>query len=121
MFTYLLNNNLSAYDKRNSKNCCYRWKKTCENDVMQVDEDGVESPSPIILHSSQTDDRRQHGMLDLLLLSTDSEVTTEISRQDLESVRCLELDLRQARINVRMSGYYKKRFVVTPAMLGFIT
>jgi len=43
-------------------------------------------------------------MLDLMTLSTESDVATEISRQDLESVICLELDQRQARINVSSSS-----------------
>jgi len=39
-------------------------------------------------------------MLDLLTLSAESEVITEMCRQELASVIGLELDLRQARINV---------------------
>ena len=68
--------------------------------MIQVDEDDGESLRPIILHSAQTDDRCRHGMVDLLVLSTMADVDIEISRQDLESVRCLEIDIWQARINV---------------------
>jgi len=66
---------------------------------MQLDEDGGEQMS-IILQNSQTDDSCRHGMLDLLVMSAESDIAAEISRQDLESVQCLELDVRQARINV---------------------
>jgi len=70
--------------------------------VMQCNDEGGEM-RPVILHSSQTDDRRRHGMLDLLILSAELDVATEISRQELESVKCLELDQRQARVNVSSS------------------
>ena len=67
---------------------------------MQVFENGGGEVKPVVLHSSQSDDGRHRGMLDLLTLSLQSDIATEISRQDLDSVRSLELHMRQARINV---------------------
>jgi hypothetical protein len=55
---------------------------------------------PIILQNSGVDDRVRHGMLDLICLTTESDILAEISRQDFESVVRLELQLRESRINV---------------------
>jgi len=61
----------------------------------------------VIVNTSQTDDRQRHGMVDLLAMSSDSDITSELSRQHLESVKSLELDLRQTAINV------SRRYIVS--------
>jgi len=66
---------------------------------MQVAEDDGEL-KPVILYSFQMDEKCCRGMVDLLMLTTESEVAMEISHQELESFRCLQLCLEQARINV---------------------
>jgi len=59
------------------------------------------------VNTSQTDDRQRHGMVDLLAMYSESDITSELSRQHLESVKSLELDLRQTAINV------SRRYIVS--------
>lgn len=72
--------------------------------LKQDDECDAEGDSgelkPVILQSSGADDRIRHGMLDVLCLTTESDILAEVSRQDFESVVRLELQLRESRINV---------------------